>query len=98
MARSDDEWGPWRLHNGQGCPLRPGTIAEVVALDRFGFQLRRVTTVFGGSYSSWNWEYFPELKKIIRFREKRPKGLKILVEEMSKIDAPSISHREIEKA
>ncbi|QDC08588.1 hypothetical protein FHY55_04740 [Oceanicola sp. D3] len=78
-----EHWGPWILHDGKGCPVRAGTVVEVVCEDRFGFAMRQVTQVVGGSYSSWDWTYFPELKKIIRFREKKPKGMTMLEEQMA---------------
>lgn len=58
--------------------MSAGTIVEVVCEDRFGYRMRRIGTADGGSYSSWNWEHFPELKKVIRYRQKRPKGLIML--------------------
>ncbi len=82
-------WGPWILHDGKGCPLPRGTIVEVVCEDRFGFAMRQVSQVSGDAYSSWNWEHFPELKKIIRYREKKPKGLTMLEEQLITLDAPT---------
>jgi len=81
-----EEWGPWILHDGKGCPLPKGTVVEVVFEDRFGFAMRLVSRVEGGSYSSWDWRYHPELKKIIRYREKKPKGLSMLEEQLTPID------------
>lgn len=87
-APGGEEWGPWIRHDGKGCPVRPGTIVEVVCEDRFGFTMRQISCVSGGSYSSWDWGHFPELKKIIRYREKKPKGLQILQEQLSSLPAP----------
>ena len=84
-----ESWGPWIMHNGKGCPLRPGTIVEVVCEDRFGFFMRHVSTVEGGDYSSWNWTHFPELKKITRYREKKPRGMQMLEEQMISLKTPS---------
>ena len=81
-GKADNEWGPWVLHDGKGCPLRAGTIAEVVCEDGFGFAMTRISVVMGGSYSSWDWSFYPELKRITRYREKRPKGLKVLEESL----------------
>lgn len=88
IRENGELWGPWVIHDGKGCPLKPGVIAEVVAQDRFGFAMRTIATIEGGSYSSWNWEFYPELKKIIRYREKKPKGLQILETRMQEKDAP----------
>ncbi|MGB3313726.1 MAG: hypothetical protein WBB85_04900 [Albidovulum sp.] len=81
-----EEWGPWVIHDGKGCPVRPGTIVEVVCEDRFGFAMRQVSLVEGGSYSSWDWSHYPELKRIIRYREKKPKGLKLLESQIVTLD------------
>lgn len=91
----EDDWGPWIRHDGKGCPVRVGTIVEVVCEDRFGFTMRQIACVAGGSYSSWDWSHYPELKKIIRYREKRPKGLSILEGCMSEIE-PAV-HNELVK-
>ncbi|MBF9036228.1 hypothetical protein HKCCE2091_18440 [Rhodobacterales bacterium HKCCE2091] len=50
----------------------------MVSEDGFGFAMSSIAVVMGGSYSSWDWRFYPELKKIIRYREKRPKGLQML--------------------
>ncbi len=89
----NEEWGPWIRHDGRGCPVPSGTVVEVVCEDRFGFTMRAVTRVAGGAYSSWNWEHFPELKKIIRYRQKKPKGLQILEGVLKSIDAPKVVKR-----
>lgn len=82
MARhgrdGDEGWGPWVIHDGKGCPLPAGVIVEVVSEDGFGFAKREVAVVQGGSYSSWNWQHYPELKRIIRYREKKPRGLALI--------------------
>lgn len=92
MARSGSdggsEWGPWVRHDGKGCPLAPGTLVEVVCEDRFGFCMRQVSIVCGGSYSSWNWTHFPELKRITRYREQRPKSERIGEARKRSNDAP----------
>ncbi|MBY6048728.1 hypothetical protein [Vannielia litorea] len=88
VTENGEEWGPWVLHDGKGCPLKAGVIVDVVAQDRFGYNMRTVTTVQGGAYSSWDWEYFPELKKVIRYREKKPKGLQMLESEVDKLTEP----------
>lgn len=81
-----EEWGPWTLHHGKGCPVVPSTIVEVVCEDRFGFTMRQISQASGDSYSSWNWEHFPELKRIIRYREKKPRGLSMLEEQIVSLD------------
>jgi len=83
------EWGPWVMHDGLGCPVRRGTIVEVVFEDRFGYQNRTIACADGGDHSSWNWTFFPELKKIVRYREKKPKGLQMLQDIVAKTDVPA---------
>ena len=83
-----ETWGPWISHDGTGCPLAAGVIVEVVFQDGFGLCFRQISQVEGGSYSSWNWEHFPVLKKILRYREKKPRGLSILEENLRELDAP----------
>lgn len=78
MTAKEEDWGPWIVHHGAGCPVASGTIVEVVCEDRFGYRMNRIGQVDGASYSSWNWEFFPELKKIVRYRAKRPKALLLL--------------------
>ena len=81
-------WGPWVQHDGIGCPVRPGTIVEAVSEDRFGYTMRHVATVEGGAYSSWDWSFYPELKRILRYREKKPRGIGILEERLVTKDEP----------
>lgn len=76
----EQEWDPWIKHDGGGCPLSTGMLVEVVCEDRFGYQQNSVGRVDGDSYNSWDWSNFPELKKIVRYRVQRPKGLAILRE------------------
>lgn len=83
-----EDWGPWVVHDGRGCPLPAGTIVEVVCEDRFGFALRRILTVHGGDYSSWNWAHYPKLMRVIRYREKKPKGLQLLETRLKTQDTP----------
>ncbi|CUH75570.1 hypothetical protein [Tropicibacter naphthalenivorans] len=82
-----DIWGPWITHDGKGCPLRPGTIVEIVAEDRFGFTLQQIACVTGGAYSSWNWRFYPRLKRILRYRVKKPNGLTILEDRLQSVQS-----------
>lgn len=51
--------------------------------------MRQVSKVGGGSFSSWNWQHYPELKRIIRYREKKPRGLQMLEDQLLVQDAPA---------
>lgn len=86
MGKSEQEWGPWIRHDGLGCPVKTGVVVEVVYEDAFGYRANSITTVTGGGYSSWNWEHFPELKRILRYRERRPKGLQLLDDILAELD------------
>ncbi|MCA0044677.1 hypothetical protein [Celeribacter litoreus] len=81
-----DGWGPWVLHDGKGCPVRPGTLVEVVFEDRFGFSMRQTSIVSGGRYSSWDWSHYPELKRILRYRERKATSFEATEEEMFMLD------------
>lgn len=93
-----EEWGPWVLHDGMGCPLPQGTIVEVRFQDAFGYKSNVITTVAGGEFSSWNWEHFPELKKITRYREKKPRGLTMLEGLLETLDGPKQKTKDRERA
>lgn len=75
-----------------------GTIVEVVSEDRFGFLQSQVGRTDGDSYSSWDWSHFPELKKILRYREKKPKGLGMLLDIARSVDAPKTVTKVFEKS
>ena len=83
-----EEWGPWVQHDGRGCPVPAGTIVEVVCEDRFGYLKHEIGCTDGDSYSSWDWSLYPELKRILRYRKKKPRGLKMLEDAMQDLDAP----------
>lgn len=82
------EWGPWIVHDGKGCPVRQGVIVEVVSVDGFGFAMLSQGQVTGECPSSWDWRHYPELRKIIRYRERRPKGLAMLLDIVRSVDTP----------
>jgi hypothetical protein len=84
-----DAWEPWVQHDGRGCPVPPGTLVEVVCEDRFGYRRTEMGRTDGSSYSSWDWSFFPELQKIVRYRRKRPLGMQILRPALEGLDAPA---------
>lgn len=65
-----------------------GTIVEVRFQDAFGYKSNLITQVSGGEFSSWNWEHYPELKKITRYRQKKPRGLSLLEGLLETLDSP----------
>jgi len=87
-GKSGEEWGPWIVHDGKGCPVRQGLVVEVVSVDGFGFAMRSQGQVSGECPSSWDWRYYPQMRKIIRYRERRPKGLQVLLEILQSTENP----------
>lgn len=85
-------------HDGRGCPVPPGTLVEVVCEDRFGYRRTEMGRTDGSSYSSWDWSFFPELQKIVKYRKKRPLGMQILRQALEGLDAPAPVRRQHEKA
>jgi len=81
-------WGPWIQHDGKGCPCPAGTMVEVVSEDRFGFLQSKIGRTDGDGYSSWDWQHFPVLKKIIRYREQKPRALEMLQDIARTVEAP----------
>lgn len=90
---NDEAWGPWVVHDGRGCPLPTGTIVEVVIEDRFGFAMREIGCVSGDVRSSWNWRFYPKLKRIIRYRQRKPGGMALLTQALETREAPAPRQR-----
>ena len=96
--KSYSEWGPWIEHDGMGCPVPQGTIVETTFEDRFGYRATIIARVTGGERSSWDWQFYPEFKRILRYRKKKPKGLEILEEMLESLDDPAKTNdRSVEK-
>ena len=89
-----ESWEPWVQHDGRGCPVPAGTIVEVVCEDRFGYRRHEVGRTDGSSYSSWDWSFYPELQKILRYRKKKPRGMQILREAIEGLDLPAPAPRD----
>lgn len=89
-----EEWGPWIEHDGKGYP--PDVIGQVCqAVD-----VCRVRGVFfdGEEFvcygqhpdgGSWNWENFPEITMILRYRIRKPRALIQLIDMVENLPAPT---------
>lgn len=78
-----EEWGPWIDHDGRGCPLPFGTIAEVTekaVADGPGFcagdERTGVIVVICDMIEPWVWG--DAVAHIIRYRVRKPRGMAIL--------------------
>ena len=76
---TEEEWGPWIEHDGNGFPLMRGQIAHMVFRD-WSQEIGPVGTFVVGDPdkvgSCWHWGTgWPE---IIRYRIRKPRGLTIL--------------------
>lgn len=83
-----EEWGPWVDHDGSGCPVAIGTVVEVVCEDRFGYLMHVVATARAGHHSSWDWRHYPRLKRILRYRVKKPRGMVVLEAMLNDVRTP----------
>lgn len=64
-------------------------MVQVVSEDAFGLTHRAIGLVSGGTCSSWFRENFPELWRRVSYREKRPKGMRILEDRLAETAAPT---------
>ena len=102
VSENGEEWGPWIKHDGFGCPLSAGVVVEVVFIDGFGFSAHAVSVIRGGEPSSWDWRHYPEYKKIVRYRKKKPKGMRLVESRLAELDVPKqktkVTEKDIETA
>ena len=80
-----DEWGPWIEHDGNGCPVPFGTIAEVTERaneDGDGWKSgdERTGVILVSSQKIEPWYLGQAVADIIRYRIRKPRGLTILEE------------------
>lgn len=79
-----NDWGPWKDHFGNGCPLPVGTIAELMYEDCI-----EISDIKGGL--SW---YITDplyidgviVMPILAYRVKKPKGLAMLEELIQEVE------------
>lgn len=97
---SDEEWGPWIVHDGTGCPLKPGQFVHVEyyraqyvgpILPGHETDPRGWTCEFceGTGYGdSWIWDSPGPFRPVIRYRIRKPRGLLILEERLRNLPQP----------
>ena len=81
-----DEWGPWIEHDGRGCPLPDGTVAQAFFEENPGCVEGPFLGVVGsGGKQSWDWSLWqtvaPDgylISRVIRYRIRKPRGMVVL--------------------
>jgi hypothetical protein len=97
---SDEEWGPWVEHDGNGCPCVGMYVHMVLdGISKIDINTRtqhinggRELVGIASGGRSWFWD--KSLRKIIRYRVRKPKGLKMVEELIQNLPAPT---KEMEK-
>lgn len=91
-----EEWGPWIEHDGNGYPpeviWRVCQVTQVCWSRGFFTEAEFVCLGHWPDGGSWNWGNYPETTKVVRYRIRKPKGLKIL--EGILADLPASSPKE----
>lgn len=91
----DEEWGPWIEHDGRGCPC-VGMWVECVIRDGRQYECRAGRTTLNasdnspipyrpGAPSRWVWAEVPSGRQIIRYRIRRPKAMRDLIDMMENL-------------
>jgi len=79
---TEEEWGPWIDHDGKGYPeCVIGRVCQATEVCRSRGVFTDVEFICLGQWpdgGSWNWNNYPETTKVIRYRIRKPKGMKIL--------------------
>lgn len=70
------EWGPWIEHDGKGCPVKNGVIVHCV----YNTGEERIVAVSANGFPDIDnaWVFREDMESIIRYRIRKPKGMKIL--------------------
>ncbi len=84
-----EEWGPWIEHDGKGCPPA-GKFSQwrfdcphefpVGMVDSCGNVLLDDRTVQGIPSNSKSWNWHPSYLHVVRYRIRRPLGLRRLID------------------
>ncbi len=86
-----DEWGPWIEHDGKGCPLAIGQIAEIVHENASGYISQYVTKPIAFTdHPDWDHRNFRRVRiwrgleglcgRVLRYRVRRPSALRRLID------------------
>jgi hypothetical protein len=73
MDREDEEWGPWIDHDGKRCPF-----GELVWIENEYGVIAGPLIAGSMGGESWLWDSPPDIIRIVGYKIKKPKGLKIL--------------------
>lgn len=78
----NEEWGPWIEHDGKGYPTevigRVCQVTQVCPSRGFFTDAEFVCLGHWQDGGSWNWGNYPETTKIIRYRIRKPRAMKLL--------------------
>lgn len=85
MTEQNEEWGPWIEHDGKGCPLPFGSVAEVTEKanedgDSWNAGDERTGVVVVSSQMIEPWYRGQSVADIIRYRIRKPRALSKLQE------------------
>lgn len=96
-----EEWGPWIEHDGSGCPIKRGELAEIVWADgtsviafNSGQSAKEAGVNKWRPYSgplfasSWVWSEIGTKIPVARYRICKPRGLIILESLLQDLPAP----------
>jgi len=74
-----EEWGPWIDHDGRGCPCVGEMVQAYFRSSITGRVWLYETVAVAGSMGGYSWDWINKhYSLIIRYRIRKPKGLKIL--------------------
>lgn len=79
---NEDQWGPWIEHDGKGCPVPNGILAEITEVaiaDGADFKKgdKRQGVVVVRPTLSWDWDLAITCI-ITRYRIRKPRGMTVL--------------------
>lgn len=79
---TEQEWGPWIDHDGKGYPPEViGRVCQVTQVCQSRGFFTDAEFVCLGRWpdgGSWNWGNYPETTKIIRYRIRKHRAMKLL--------------------
>ena len=102
----DHEWSEWRDHDGKGCPVVGQVVHLVVGPDGFwkpedhgewepGFTPINPAEAIGIAKDDGGWNWEPPWFPVIRYRVRRPKALRDLIELVENLPAPAKSRETV---
>ena len=86
---SSEEWGPWIEHDGKGCPC-VGMWVRAEFTNSLGYIAQSEGRA--GSDGGWSWRWGDAVENrwclILRYRIRKPRGMKIIEELLEKLPGP----------